>query len=240
LKKRYVDCANYLKGSKPTHAEAMQEGVGGAFDQVGKIEVALLQHAGLKPGGYLIDVGCGSGRLAIPLSRTHTGPYLGTDLVPDFLQYARENTNERRPDWRFEEVHGLTIPEQDGVADITCFFSVFTHLLHEQSYLYLEEAKRVLKPGGRVVFSFLELPLHATIFQDTVRREKLALGKGAVLNVFMDRISIRYWADSLGFMVVLIESGDASFIPIPEPIALDGRILSGTAHFFQSVCVLQS
>ena len=36
-------------------------------------------------------------------------------------------------------------------------FSVFTHLLHEESFIYLEDFKRVLKPGGSVVFSFLEV-----------------------------------------------------------------------------------
>src|SRR3712207_6851625 len=34
-----------------------------------------------------------------------------------------------------------------------------SHLLHEESYLYLMEAHRALRPGGRVVFSFLEFPV---------------------------------------------------------------------------------
>jgi ubiquinone/menaquinone biosynthesis C-methylase UbiE len=62
------------------------------------------------------------------------------------------------------------IPEKDGEADFVCFFSVLTHLLHEQGFVYLQEAKRVLKPGGKIVFSFLEfaVPDHWAVFEGTV------------------------------------------------------------------------
>ncbi len=50
--------------------------------------------------------------------------------MPELIKYARRLVP--RPDWRFETVNSLTIPEKDGQADIVCFFSVFTHLLHEQ------------------------------------------------------------------------------------------------------------
>ena len=36
---------------------------------------------------------------------------------------------------------------------MVCAFSVFTHIEHEDSYLYLEEALRIVRPGGRFVFS---------------------------------------------------------------------------------------
>ena len=50
----------------------------------------------------------------------------------------------------------LYIPAPDACADMVCAFSVFTHLLHTETYLYLEDIRRVLRPGGRLVFSFLE------------------------------------------------------------------------------------
>ena len=33
--------------------------------------------------------------------------------------------------WRFERVDRLAFPAMDKEADMVCFFSVFTHLLHE-------------------------------------------------------------------------------------------------------------
>ncbi|WP_411286336.1 class I SAM-dependent methyltransferase [Phenylobacterium sp.] len=145
LKGAYIRHVENVR-SLMSHDEAMSVAVGGGFETVGPIEAALLRHYGLQPDGYVIDVGCGSGRLAKPLSAYLNGPYLGIDLVPALLDHARSIVE--RPDWRFERVEHIGIPEEDGRADMVVFFSVLTHLLHEQGYWYLEEARRVLKPGA--------------------------------------------------------------------------------------------
>ena len=107
-------------------AEAMDRAVGGGGDAVGGMHVALLRDAGLSDTDYLIDVGCGTGRTAMALREVATLRYLGTDVVPDLLDYARERVG--RPDWRFEVVDRLVIPEADGKADMVTMFSVLTHL----------------------------------------------------------------------------------------------------------------
>src|SRR5947209_10750087 len=118
---------------------AMQFAIGGEFEAFGFIETELLRHAGLRKSDYVIDVGCGSGRLAKPLAGFLEGAYLGTDIVPELVSYAKKLVN--RPDWRFQVVKRLEIPEKDGQADFVCFFSVLTHLSHEDSYRYLREAR---------------------------------------------------------------------------------------------------
>ena len=82
--------------------EAMQQAIGGEFVTFGLLERELLRMYGLAEDDYVIDVGCGSGRLAKPLSELLKGKYLGTDVVPDLLLHAEKLTN--RPDWRFEVV----------------------------------------------------------------------------------------------------------------------------------------
>ncbi len=198
LKSTYQKWVDHWKNNAP-HDEAVKMAIGGNFEYVGSIEVALLKKFGLKDTEYLIDVGCGSGRLAKPLSEVHSGKYLGFDLVPDLIDYASKISN--RPDWRFEVIDHIEIPEKDGAADMVCFFSVLTHLLHEQSYWYLEEAKRVLKPKGKIVFSFLEFdePEHWTIFENTIAEAK-AVGIHP-LNVFIDRNSICTWANHLDLRI---------------------------------------
>jgi SAM-dependent methyltransferase len=200
-----------LKEKGGSNAETLKLAIGGAFDEMGGMHVALLRHYGLKPDGYLIDAGCGAGRTAQPLSRYLTGRYLGFDVVTDLVNHARQVAG--RPDWRFEVIDHIGIPEQDGVADMVCFFSVFTHLLHEQTYWYLEEALRVLKPGGRIVFSFLEFrdAGHWSIFMESLINQKAR--SRVPLNVFMDREGIQTWANHLGLQVVDLRAGHEVIVP---------------------------
>lgn len=219
------------------HDEAMKLAVGGDFEAIGVIELGALKHFGLRPDDYLIDVGCGSGRLARPLAGYLTGRYLGIDVVPALINHARQLVN--RPDWRFEVAPGLSIPEDADAADMVCFFSVFTHLLHEQSFVYLRDARRVLKPGGRIVFSFLDftMPNHWEIFEGNVAD----VGVNAQhLNVFMSTDAIAVWAGRLGLELEAIRPGTDSFIPLSAPVTFaNGSSVDRCAALGQSVCVLR-
>jgi SAM-dependent methyltransferase len=222
-------------GRRYKHDVAMKTAVGGQFEAFGVIEREILVQYGLKPDDYVIDVGCGSGRLAKPLSSFLRGRYLGIDVVPDLVDFARNLV--QRPDWRFEIAAGLEIPEKNERADMVCFYSVFTHLLHEQSFVYLREAKRVLKQGGRIVFSFLEfaMPNHWAVFESNIG----SIGGDAHLNMFMSRDGITAWAGALDLQIVAIHDGDKPHVPLSEPVTLDdGKTISGMANLGQSVCVL--
>ena len=98
----------------------MSLAVGGDFEAVGMLEYFLLIQNGLQRQNTVVDVGCGSGRLAFQLREFLTGPYVGTDVVPALYEYARSICE--RPDWKFLLTTGLTIPVVDNYADIVCFF----------------------------------------------------------------------------------------------------------------------
>jgi SAM-dependent methyltransferase len=215
--------------------EALEQAVGGNFEAVGRLEFELLRTLGLQPTHTVVDVGCGSGRLACQLAALPGLGYLGTDVVGDLLVYARRLSG--RPDWRFLEVDTITIPAPDASADFVCFFSVFTHLLHEDSYRYLAEARRVLKPGGRIVFSFLEFRIgcHWEVF-----KAMLNSSHGKHLNQFMDRDAIAAWANHLGLEQDQIIDGDRPHIPLSAPVRWDdGRMMSDMGNLGQSVAVLR-
>src|SRR5208283_708236 len=78
--------------------------VGGDFEAVGRLEFEFLKMVGLKPECSVIDVGCGSGRLAKQLAPWLQGAYLGTDILAPLLERARGLC--ARPDWRFEQTDG--------------------------------------------------------------------------------------------------------------------------------------
>ena len=213
----------------------MAVAVGGDFEAVGRLERCLLLQQGLRPEQTLIDVGCGSGRLATQLRDFLGGLYVGIDIVPELLEHAR--TLCARDDWKFERAPGLEIPVESDSADFVTFFSVFTHLTHEETYRYLQESHRVLKPGGKVVFSFFEfrLPLHWLIFETVLNDAN----PHKVLNQFMDRDAIRAWAEHAGFVVAEIHDGDKPHIALDATVHFeDGREMHGLGNLGQSVCVL--
>jgi len=202
---------------------AMELSVGDNFESFGALMRDILIQAGLGPRDYLIDVGCGAGRVTKALTEYLEGPYLGPDLVPELLKNARQIAH--RGDWRFELVSDIAIPERNAAADMVCFFSVFTHLLHEDSYRYLSEAYRVLKPGGRVVFSFLEftLPGAWVVFEHAVGAQ--VRRQDEPHTQFIGRDGIAAWAAHLGFQIEAIYDGD-------KPVV-------GSQPLGQSVCVLR-
>ena len=155
--------------------------------------------------------------------------------MPDLCEYARQLVG--RADWRFEVAEGLRIPEEDDTADMVCFFSVFTHLLHEQSYRYLQEAKRVLKSGGKIIFSFLEfaIPSHWAVFEAMIPNRD----ESSPLNMFISRDGITAWALHLGLRIEALHDGDIPHIPLPHPLVLeDGSLMKEKGNLGQSVCVL--
>jgi SAM-dependent methyltransferase len=216
-------------------AKAMAAAVGGQFEAFGILSRQILTGAGLKDSDYLVDVGCGSGRLSHVLNVER---YLGTDVVPDLLRHAR--SLRARPHWRFELVEDIIIPERREVVDMVCFFSVFTHLLHEDSFRYLREAERVLKHGGKVAFTFLDfrVPSHWPIFESAVgARERLDYKEHTQ---FISPDMIRAWADHMQLNVEAIYDGNVPYVVAPYPLILDdGTAITGATSLGQSVCILK-
>lgn len=186
--------------------EAMSHAVGGAYEETGQKERAILTYAGLRSHMSLVDVGCGSGRLASAL-RDFDIEYLGTDVVQKLLDYAKTRSPEQ---FKFVRHTELTVPKSDESVDMICAFSVFTHLQHTETYLYLTDFLRALKRGGTVVFSFLEFGTdhHWPVFAKTVADQKA--GTMPHLNMFIERSALKVWCDHLGFEVTEIVDGAAA------------------------------
>jgi hypothetical protein len=124
---------------------------------------------------------------------------------------------------------------------MAAFASVFTHLRHEESFVYVMGAKRVLKPGGIIVFTFLEFSQadHWVIFQSRIDAARAGI-TNAPLDQFIDKGAIETWSRHLGLEVVQTYDGGNRYIRLSQDIVLaDGTVLSGTMTIGQSAYVLR-
>lgn len=182
-----------------------EDAVGGNFEGVGRGMAALLEAQGLKEGDQLVDVGCGAGRLAVQLKDWPRLRYAGFDVVEDLLVHARAIV--QRPDWRFELLTAPVLPLADESADMCCYFSVFTHLKPPLIAAYLRESQRVLRPGGKVVFSFLDpgVGAHRRLVEpNPVKRIVARLIYP--LNIGFTPQEVAAWAPAAGLHVAHVES----------------------------------
>lgn len=108
----------------------------------------------LKPGETVLDLGSGGGIDAIIAARLvgDGGRVYGLDMTPDMIELARENAalaacnNVEFLQGNIEE-----IPLPDGSVDVVISNCVINFC--ENKRRVMEEAYRVLKPGGRFVVS---------------------------------------------------------------------------------------
>jgi ubiquinone/menaquinone biosynthesis C-methylase UbiE len=141
--------------------------------------------------------------------------YLGIDVVQSLLDYAAS----RAPaEYRWVLHRQLSVPAPDASADLAVAFSVFTHLLQAETFLYLEDLRRVLRPGGTLMFSFLEFsePTHWPVFEATVKAQRKSFVPH--LNQFIARDQIAVWARSLGFAAPKFVDSTAAPWGTPGPL----------------------
>lgn len=158
----------------PPESELQMFGGAEGFIKKGPFWVRYFQDScGLKPDDQVLDVGCGVGCIAIPLAEYLTAPgsYEGIDIVPERVNWCRENIASRWPNFHFDladiynwanptgalRAKDCTFPFKDEQFDFVFLISVFTHMLPPGVEHYLFEIARVLKKGGRCLISFLLL-----------------------------------------------------------------------------------
>ena len=215
---------------------AMAQSIGGNFYHFGIFQRELLLQHGLKADATLVDVGCGSGRLANALKDMPELNLIGVDVVQDLLDYAQEIC--QRDDWKFIKSTDFKIPLENNSVDMVTAFSVFTHLLHEETYVYLAEMRRILKPGGKIIFSFLDfsIPEHWVVFSSNL----LQIHERVHLNQFIAPEAIEIWCQHLQLSIEGIFSGNQPHIQLSETVSdEEGNFYRGKVALGQSVCVIE-
>jgi len=125
----------------------------------------LSRDAGLGPESRVLDLGCGCGRIAIPLTEviSPSGLYRGLEASEAMVNWCRRKITPRFPHFQFhhcdvrsnvynptgrEKPEVLRFPFDEGSFDLVLATSVFTHLVPDAALNYIRECGRVLRGGG--------------------------------------------------------------------------------------------
>ena len=143
----------------------------GDYESIGQAYLAhCVDLASLEASDRVLDVGCGIGRLAVPLSGylEPSASYLGVDTWAEGIAWCRRHVGARYPNFTFtlldvyDEKYNPTAPPADdtpmidaspGSFDFATLISIL-HLRPEGVRRYLSELARVLRPGGRYLGSW--------------------------------------------------------------------------------------
>jgi SAM-dependent methyltransferase len=100
----------------------------------------------------VLDWGCGCGRVLRHWSSLPHTRVFGSDINPrmvawcdDNLPFAHVSVNDVAP----------PLPYEEASFDFVYAFSVMTHLPEQLQHAWIDECRRVLRPGGRLLFSAL-------------------------------------------------------------------------------------
>lgn len=194
--------------------------------QLNRLRDRLLRNAKLKPGLDVLDVGAGTGLVALGAAKRlrGTGRVVACDISHDALAHCRSEAADSRLHAAVGDASVLPFP--DGRFDVVFTRSVLIYL--EDKAAGIRELFRVLKPGGRaVVFE----PIN-----EVWRRVSAQLKESGLYDAFrptIDRIFDHYatsassrftgwderdlaaWFEDVGFSDVKLEYEYASERPKP-------------------------
>ncbi len=115
------------------------------------IREKTLEVARLAPGQHLLDVGCGTGTLALATWRRlqPEGKVSGIDASPEMIEVAREKAMKRAMMVSFQVSAIEDLPFPDASFDVVLSSFMLHHLPEDVKRQGFAQVLRVLKPEGR-------------------------------------------------------------------------------------------
>jgi ubiquinone/menaquinone biosynthesis C-methylase UbiE len=113
----------------------------------------VLQFAHLEPGESVLDVGCGTGTLAIAAKRRvgPMGPVYGVDASSEMIAGAEKKAKKAGEEVLFSKGLAEELPFPDEQFDAVLSTVMLHHLPQKARLRCAQEIRRVLKPSGRVL-----------------------------------------------------------------------------------------
>jgi ubiquinone/menaquinone biosynthesis C-methylase UbiE len=117
--------------------------------RISRLHRPLVDQADIRPGQRVLEIGCGTGNLALLVGRLHPGAeVVGLDPDPKALARARRKAERRSLAVRFDHGFAQELPYADASFDRVLSALMFHHLGPDERERALREVRRVLQPGG--------------------------------------------------------------------------------------------
>lgn len=177
----------------------------------------FVRLGGLSPTDRVLEIGCGIGRMALPLTqwlRYGTGSYDGVDVVKDGIAWCAQAITPIYGNFRFHhldyrnpvynpagnlEADRAALPFADARFDFVLMTSLLTHLDQATTAAYLAEVARMLRPGGRCFVSLF-------LMNDRARQELKAQPARLAFDIAATGPEFQADADHPGSAVAFEES----------------------------------
>ncbi len=123
------------------------------------IKRRVLASAAIASREQVLDIGCGTGTLAVAAARTASGVSVtGLDADPPILARARKRAARAGVEIAFDQGVSTALPYADSSFDLVLSTLFFHHLPDAAKRQTANELLRVLRPGGRFVVGDLGRP----------------------------------------------------------------------------------
>jgi SAM-dependent methyltransferase len=217
-------------------------------------------YGGLTPTERVLEIGCGIGRMALPLTMyldppsengASWGSYSGFDVVADGIDWCTRMISPAYPNFSFRhldfynslynptssmDLDDGALPYETGSFDFVLMTSVVTHLDATDVGIYLRETARLLAPGGRL---FLTAFLVNRSARDRINKglarpnfDLSATGPGYIANPEHPLAAVAY--DEAAFL----EMARAAGLQLRQPIS-HGHWSGSVSNNYQDICVFE-
>lgn len=131
------------------------------FGQERALREKVLDLARLETGEHALDVGCGTGTLAVAAKERvgSKGSVYGIDASPEMIAKAEQKAKKAGVEVVFKNEFAQTLPFSDAQFDVVFSTLMLHHLPQKARHQCASEMRRVLRPGGRVLAVDFGAPL---------------------------------------------------------------------------------